>query len=227
MYDIVFISYQEPNADKNYDRLKRRFPTAKRIHGVKGIQQAHIAAAKKSFTKMLWIVDGDAEILDDFDFDYIVDDYNLDTVHVWRSQNPVNGLVYGYGGVKLFPKRLTVNMDTSKPDMTTSITDKFKPVEQISNITVFNTDPFSTWKSAFRECVKLSSRVIDRQEDKETKKRLETWCTVGKDQPYGKYAIAGAVAGAEYGKKYKNSLTDLYKINDFEWLKEQFNAENS
>lgn len=92
MYDIVFISYQEPNADENYAKLKERFPTTKRVHGVKGIHQAHIAAAKKCFTKMLWIVDGDAEILDDFD--YTVDDYNLDTVHVWRSQNPVNGLIY-------------------------------------------------------------------------------------------------------------------------------------
>jgi len=78
MYDIVFISYQEPNADKNYSKLKERFPMTKRVHGVKGIHQAHIAAAKKSFTKMFWIVDGDAEILDDFDFDYTVDDYNLD-----------------------------------------------------------------------------------------------------------------------------------------------------
>ena len=47
MYDIVFISYQEPNADENYDKLKERFPLAKRVHGVKGIHQAHIEAAKK------------------------------------------------------------------------------------------------------------------------------------------------------------------------------------
>lgn len=222
MYDIVFISYQEPTADKNYKKLKERFPRAKRVHGVKGIHQAHISAAKKSFTKMLWIVDADAEILDEFEFNYTVDDYDLDTVHVWRSINPINGLVYGYGGVKLFPKRLTINMDTSKPDMTTSITDKFKPMPIISNITAFNTDPFNAWKSAFRECAKLSSKIIDRQNDQETEKRLRIWQTVGKDKAYGKYAIAGALAGAKYGRKYKDSIEDLYKINDFEWLKEKF-----
>jgi len=102
----------------------------------------------------------------------------------------------------LTPRRLTIGMDITKPDMTTSISNNFKAVQKISNITAFNTDPFSTWKSAFRECVKLSSRIIDRQEDNETKKHLETWCTVGKDQPYGEYAIAGAVAGTSYGKKY-------------------------
>ena len=66
MYDIVFISYQEPNADENYGKLKERFPLAKRLHGVKGIHQAHIAAAKKCFTKMFWIVDGDAIIENNF-----------------------------------------------------------------------------------------------------------------------------------------------------------------
>ena len=54
MYDIVFISYNEPNADANFERLQARFPTVKRVHGVKGIHQAHIAAAKKCFTKMFW-----------------------------------------------------------------------------------------------------------------------------------------------------------------------------
>ena len=44
---------------------------------------------------------------------------------VWSSVNPVNGLVYGYGGVKLFPTEKTLMMDTSKPDMTTSISNKF------------------------------------------------------------------------------------------------------
>lgn len=226
MYDIVFISYQEPNADENFSKLKSRFSSVKRVHGVKGIHQAHIAAAKKCFTKMFWIVDGDAEVLDDFNFDYKVNEWGLNTVHVWRSKNPVNDLIYGYGGVKLFPRRLTINMDLSKPDMSTSISSDFNAVKEISNITVFNTDPFNTWKSAFRECVKLSSRIIDRQNDQETYKRLKIWQTVGSDQPYGEYAIAGAVAGTSYGKKYQNSIQDLRKINDFEWLREQFNAES-
>ena len=74
MYDIVFISYQETNADENYSLLKEKFPSVKRVHGVKGIHQAHIAAAKKCFTKMFWIVDGDAVIANDFDFSYTVDE---------------------------------------------------------------------------------------------------------------------------------------------------------
>ena len=223
MYDIVFISYEEPNAEDNYSKLKERFPMAKRVHGVKGIHQAHIAAAKKCFTKMFWIVDGDAHIVDEFKFDYEVPKHQLDHVHVWRARNAVNALVYGYGGVKLFPKQLTIDMDLSKPDMTTSISGKFKAVQELANVTAFNTDPFNTWKGAFRECVKLSSKVIDRQKDLETDKRLNTWCTRGKTNPFGEYSIRGAIEGKAYGEKYRDSPQELRRINDFDWLQDKFN----
>ena len=221
-YDVVFISYQEPNADENYERLLKKVPNAKRVHGVKGIHQAHIEAAKLCQTDMFYVVDGDAIIVDEFNFDYQVPRWDRDMVHVWRSKNPINDLVYGYGGVKLFPRELTLNMDVTKPDMTTSISNKFYPVQVVSNITKFNTGEFETWKSAFRECCKLASRTIDRQKNEETLKRLNVWRTEGKDMPYGQYAIDGATAGMEFGLKNKGKTSRLKLINDFEWLKGQF-----
>ena len=221
MYDIVFISYQEPNADENYATLKARFPMAKRVHGVKGIHQAHIKAAKKCFTKMFWIVDADALILDTFNFDHEVPDHQLDHVHVWRAKNPINGLEYGYGGVKLFPRKLTIEMDTSKADMTTSISEHFIAMDEVANTTAFNTSPFETWKGAFRECAKLSSKTITRQNNEETDDRLNTWCTKGSKEHYGSYAINGAVAGRKFGISNRSNIS---LINDFDWLKEQFNA---
>jgi hypothetical protein len=227
MYDIVFISYQEPNADKNFRDLCSRFQSIgvfgderiKHIKDIKGIHQAHIEAAKLCTTNYFFVVDGDAVIVDEFDFDYYTTEE--DVVHVYRSMNPINKLVYGYGGVKLFPTELTKNMDTTSTDMTTSISTKFKVINEISNITAFNTDPFNTWKSAFRECAKLASKTIDRQNEDETNERLKTWTTVGHDRPFGEYALAGATAGMEFGFSNKS---DLSLINDFDWLKEQFNA---
>ena len=198
-YDIIFISYNEPQADENFSRLKARFPYAQRVQGITGIHQAHIAAAKKAFTKMFWVVDADAQILDTFNFDHVVSEYDLENVHVWRSMNPINDLEYGYGGVKLLPKSLTQNMDISKPDMTTSISSLFKAMPEISNVTAFNVDAFNTWKSAFRECVKLASKTIDRQDDADTNYRLNVWCTRGIDRPFGRDAIEGAVQGKQYG----------------------------
>jgi hypothetical protein len=224
-YDIVFISKDEEHADKNYQTLLDRFPDAKRVHGVNGIHQAHIAAAKLCSTDMIWIVDADAEIIPKFNFDYYVPAYDPDsrkTVHVWKAQNPINSLVYGYGAVKLLPREMTINMDTSKPDMTTSISPYFKPINRISNVTKFNTDPFSTWRSAFRETVKLASKSINGQLDEETDFRLNIWCTKGKDKPFGEYCIAGAVAGKAYGLANTGNLEALKMINDFAWLKQQF-----
>lgn len=224
-YDIVFISSNEPNADENYNLLKQRYPQAKRVHGVKGIHQAHVSAAKLCNTEMFWVVDGDAEILDTFDFDHQIARYDVDgrsTVYVWRSYNPVNSLVYGYGGVKLLPTELTKNVDVNSADMTTSISKNFKAVAEMSNKTVFNTDPFSAWRSAFRECVKLASQSIDRQVTEETEFRLDAWCTRGADQAFGEYAIAGAQTGKAYGLNNKDDKAALTKINDFGWLLEQF-----
>ena len=221
MYDIVFISYKEPNADEVYAKLKETYPMAKRVHGVDGIHNAHVAAAKKCFTKMFWVVDGDAVIKDDFKFDYEVSEYDLDCVHVWRSRNPINDLVYGYGGVKLLPRRLTMNVDVSSTDMTTSISDRFKAMPFVSNVTSFNTDEFSTWKSAFRECAKLSSKVIDRQEEGETNERLKVWTTRAHGR-FCEFAIRGARAGMEFGL---SSGSDLRLINDFDWLQERFHMD--
>ena len=221
-YDIVFISYNEPNAGDNYTALRQRFPRAKRIHGVKGIHQAHIAAAKICDTNMFWVVDGDAQIAEDFDFEYQVPKWQRDQVFVWRSRNPINDLEYGYGGVKLFPVKETLNMDVTKTDMTTSISSKFNAMKSVSNITAFNTDAFSTWKSAFRECCKLSSKTIRGQVDNETEERLKKWCELGSDSLFGKYAQHGARSGCSFGYDNRNSPDILNLINDFDWLHEQF-----
>jgi hypothetical protein len=221
-YDIVFISYNEPNADYNFEKLKERFPRTKRIHGIEGIHQAHIAAAQLADTELFYVVDGDAFIVDDFNFDYAVPRYEKFHVHVWRSKNPFNELIYGYGGVKLLPREKTINMDVMSTDMTTSISNNFKLVDQISNITSFNTDAFSTWKSCFRECVKLSSQIISRQDSIESKERLEIWCKLNEHAPYGGYAYMGALMGKEYGEKNRGNANALKKINDFKWLKNKF-----
>lgn len=215
-YDIVFISYNELNADQNYRELVKRFPRAKRIDGVQGIHNAHIEAAKLCSTDYFWVVDGDAEIVPEFNFDYVVPFYDPLKVRVWRAKNPINNLIYGYGGVKLLPRIATIRMNTDRPDMTTSICKDYEPIFVVSNITRFDTDPFNTWRSAFRECTKLASQVIDNSS--ETKERLNVWCSVGDN----KYAIDGAKAGCAYGTYNKDNLTALRKINDFKWMREQY-----
>jgi hypothetical protein len=228
MYDIVFISFNEPDADSRYFKLLKKALKLTngihRVHGVNGIHQAHIAAAKLVRTKMFWVVDADADVLPNFKFNIQLDSSEEDIVHVWRSINPINGLEYGYGGVKLLPTELTLSMDMTNPDMTTSISPRFKAMDVISNITAFNVDPLSTWRSAFRECAKLASRSINGQEDAETEYRLKVWTHTGGDKLFGEYAKGGASAGEWFGKTYKDNKEMLAKINDYTWLEYEFNG---
>ena len=222
--DVIFISYDEPNADANWEKVLKKAPYAQRVHGVKGIFEAHKAAAALAQTDMFWVVDGDAAVLDDWYFNYQPSIFNRDCVHVWKSRNPINDLEYGYGGVKLFPRHLILNATTWNVDMTTGL-GKLKVMDKVSNVTAFNVDEFSTWRSAFRECAKLTAGTIKNQIVDENQTRIDAWTSKGVDRPFGKYAIAGANAGIEFGTTNKDNLKELKKINDRVWLKEKFNEQ--
>lgn len=213
-FDVIFISYNEINAEKNWKRLLKKAPWAKRVQGVKGIFQAHKAAAKLSSTEMFYVVDGDAWIVDDFNFDYKPGIFDLDCTYIWKSQNPYNNLNYGYGGVKLFSRSKLLKMKKwTKTDLTLSVSKKIKVMDSISNITYFNTDEFNTWKSAFREAVKLSQQNnLD---------FLISWVTKEKVK-FSKFAKMGVNDGISYFNKNKNNPINLLKINDFNWLIKTF-----
>jgi hypothetical protein len=93
---------------------------------------------------------------------------------------------------------------------------------QVSCITRFNTDAFSTWRSAFRECVKLTLN-----DDAESNQRLETWLNTRGEEEFTAEAVNGALAGNTFALKNKDNLTELDKINDFEWLNEQYESLNN
>jgi len=224
-FDIIFISYDESNADDNFKRLLEIAPRAKRIKGVKGIHQAHRAAAEIAKTDMVYIVDGDAYLLEDWKFDFHPSIFDRDKIFIWKSRNPINDLEYGYGGVKLFPRDKLLNNNMSSIDMTLSLGD-VNIIDKVSNITAFATDPFSTWRSAMRECTKLMVGLISGGNiTDENKFRIFNWKSYGLDRLYGNYSIDGANYGLSYGTKYQNDKEELMKINDRDWLKERFKEE--
>ena len=230
MLDVVQISYYEETADENFEILQLFAPHARRVEGVKGIFDAHQAAARIAETSNFYVVDADAIIEETFDFKFSPKSTKLeyghfpqtDCIYTWRSRNPVNDLLYGYGGVKLFPRKQLIEAKTWNVDMTTTLGCPFVPQFQISNITAFNTNPFETWKSAFRECTKLASSIIPNGDNIDNQYRLDVWCSRGKDKPNGKYAIMGANQGKDFGTHYRKNDNVLKKINDFDWLREQF-----
>lgn len=220
-YDIFFLSYNEPNSWNNWQILSNRFPQAKRIFGEANIYLSHKACAEQSTSDYFWVVDADNEVLDTFNFDYYVEDYDFDLVHIWHSRNEINDLEYGNGAIKLLPKML---FDVTKDgvDITTSLSNKLKIVPKVASINRFASSPWNAWRSGFREAAKLASSTIARTTQEETTKRLAVWTSKGLDRKFGEYVVPGAMLGMQYGTENKNNQDALTKINDWSWLYEQF-----
>ena len=113
--DIIFLSYDEPNAEKNYVDLVNKVPWAKRVHGVDGSDAAHKACAELSDTKHFVTVDGDTiidqkflDVVLDLDELGVDDDYQFS----WCGNIDINGLKYGNGSLKMWTKDFVANMKT-------------------------------------------------------------------------------------------------------------------
>ena len=213
--DKWFLIYDDPYATANYAKAKERLVTLKKIVTGKGIHSSHRMCADQSLTDRFIVLDADCQLLDNFSYTKLLSNLtNEKKVFVFRSINPVNNLVYGHGGIKVFDRRLFE--DNNAVDMTTAF--DITPVNYITNIHRFNSTAFHTWRTAFRECVKLSSGVIKLKNKQDDEYRLTTWCEKFNDVEYAEYAKLGSLAGREYG----HSGEDLNNINDFKWLKNKF-----
>lgn len=219
MYDAFFISYDEPDADENWRRFSKRWPHARRIHGVTGINNAHRRCAELSYTNMFWTVDADTDIDPDFHLDLPVPIWDRRYLHLWYSRNPVNGLEYGYGAVKLWPKQRVLDFNGSWLDFTTTV-GMIKIMPDVVATTRFNVDPYSSWKSGFRETIKLCR--LSESGDQESLERLRVWLNISFDVPYAEDTVFGARDAYAYYKTNRDDLRALLMINDFKFLRRHY-----
>ena len=232
-YDIIYLSYDEPNAEKNYADLCQKVPWAKRVHGVEGSDAAHKACAKLSETDRFITVDGDNRIRAEFlnqeiDFTEHVDLQNA--VISWCGRNEINGLMYGNGGIKCWPTDYVLNMRTHEnadPNNAHAQVDFCWDAQYIQMNSVYsdvfnNETPGQAWRAGFREGVKLATDRgvrITPQEFKDNHWRclhwLYIWTMVGADVDNGLWAIYGAREGL-----YKTMCTDwdYVQVRDFKYL---------
>jgi len=232
-YDIIYLSYDEPNAEKNYADLLSKVPWAKRVHGVEGSDAAHKACANLSETSRFITVDGDNIIKPEFLNQVLNFDEHADLEHSvisWCGRNVINGLMYGNGGLKCWPKQYVLDMkthenaDPNNPNAQVDFCWDLKYIQQNSWYSdVYNNEtPHQAWRAGFREGVKMA---LD-QGVKPTKEafleghwknlhRLWVWLMIGSDIENGKWAIYGAREGL-----YKTMCTDwdFVNVRDFEYL---------
>ena len=57
--DVIYLSYDEPQKEEFWLKIKNMVPWAKRVDGVKGSDAAHKAAGEISDTERFILIDGD------------------------------------------------------------------------------------------------------------------------------------------------------------------------
>src|SRR6056297_2428177 len=234
--DIIFLSYDEPNAEKNYADLCSKIPWAKRVHGVKGSDAAHKACADLSETEYFVTVDADNIIAPEFlNVEIDLDELGLTASHVfsWCGNVHVNGLMYGNGGLKLWTKEFVRNMKThenAEGDDHRSVVEfcfdhRYYQFNDNYSTSYTNETPFQAWRAGFREGVKMSldqgAKVPNiRKVWWQNYDRLLIWCNVGADVENGIWSMLGAREGC-----YLTNCTDwdYTQVRDFEYLTEHWN----
>jgi hypothetical protein len=217
LQDVIFISNGEPMAEANWHNLQELCPRAQRSDGVTGREAAYKAAADMSKTPWFFAVFAKTEVLPTFQFDFQPDRMQAPKHYIFYSRNPVNGLEYGAMNINLYNRQLTLD---TRPGLDFTLSSAHEVVPTVASISRFNTDPWVSWRSAFREVLKLR-REVDLGADVEIQHRLDTWCNHAQGDN-AEWVLQGAQDALEYYREVNGSYDALLLSFDWAWLKQWF-----
>jgi hypothetical protein len=233
--DCIYLTYDEPQREEFWVRIRNMIPWAKRVDGVKGSDAAHKAAAAASDTERFVLIDGD-NMPDESFFNLTLqlpDEQWESAVFRWRARNHINGLMYGNGGLSSWTRTFVNNMRTHEAtdgSAETEVEFCFDPnywaMHDCYSTTYPNGSAFHAWRAGFREGVKMCLNRGARPTVAEFRQRvhqrnldhLTIWHNIGRDAEHGVWAIAGARMGT-----YMTMITpqwDHRAVQDFSALEE-------
>lgn len=238
--DFFYISYDEPQKEEFWQRISQRIPHAQRVDNVTGFHKAHQTCAKLAKTDRFFTIDGDT-LPNDFFWELQIPEDLIRSQHVlsWSSRNFLNGLSYGNGGIKSWPRDLLLHTKTheesvderSAVDFCFSLS-YFLMTEELSTTFVTQT-PLQAFRAGFREGIKMSlpgGKKIESLPLAEhlhqriylyNIERLRIWCSVGSDVTNGLWAILGARKGLSY--LYLENR-DFSLIRDYNWFNDYWHT---
>jgi hypothetical protein len=232
--DCIYLSYDEPNKEEFWVKIRNMVPWAKRVDGIKGSDAAHKAAAAASDTERFVLIDGD-NLPDERFFNLTLElkDHQYEqAVFRWRACNHINGLMYGNGGLSSWTREFVRNMRTHEATdgrTETEVEFCFDPLywamHDCYSTTYPNGSAKHAWRAGFREGVKMCLNKGSRPTVAEFRDRvhqrnldhLTIWHNVGADVDYGLWSIAGSRMGT-----YMTMLTDWdhRQVQSFDALEE-------
>jgi hypothetical protein len=232
--DCIYLTYDEPQREEFWVKIRNMVPWAKRVDGVKGSDAAHKAAGEASDTDRFILIDGDNipnEKFFNLTLEFSTAEYE-EAVFRWRARNHVNGLMYGNGGLSSWTKKFVQEMQTHEAtdgSVETEVEFCFDPLywamHDCYSVTYPNGSAFHAWRAGFREGVKMCLNKGAKPTLQDFKQRvhhrnldhLTIWHNVGRDVEHGIWAMAGSRMGT-----YMTMLTDWdhRQVQDFAALEE-------
>jgi hypothetical protein len=229
--DCIYLSYDEPQKEEFWLKIKNMVPWAKRVDGVKGSDAAHKAAGLASDTERFILIDGDnmpEESFFNMQLDFTDKDERYHQAQFrWKAINSINGLRYGNGGMSSWTKTYVREMKTHEnqtdgdvsriADFCLDSTDNlYWSMHDCYSTTYPNYTPFQAWRAGFREGVKMCLYKGDKPDIQMFKEmvamrnmnNLTIWHNVGADVENGMWAIYGARLGT-----YMTMLTEWEHTN--------------
>ena len=210
--DCIYQSYDEPQKEEFWVRIRNMVPWARRVDGVKGSDAAHKAAAEASNTERFILIDGD-NIPDEGFFNLTLelpDEQWEQAVFRWRARNHINGLMYGNGGLSSWTRTFVNDMKThentdgrDETQVEFCFDPLYWPMHDCYSTTYPNGSARHAWRAGFREGVKMCldrgrRPTIAEFQDRVHRRNLDhltIWHNVGQDVEHGVWAIMGARQG--------------------------------
>ena len=233
--DCIYLSYDEPQKEEFWLKIKNMVPWAKRVDGVKGSDAAHKAAGVASDTERFILIDGDnmpEESFFNMQLDFTDKDETFRKAQFrWKAINSINGLRYGNGGMSSWTKTYVHEMKTHEhqtegdesriADFCLDSKDNlYWAMHDCYSTTYPNYTPFQAWRAGFREGVKMSLNrgmkpTVDEFKETVASRNLNNltiWQNVGMDVENGEWAIMGARMGT-----HMTMLTD-WDVHQVQWF---------
>jgi len=220
--DIVYISNGEPDEERWYNHLCYQSNTTdiEWVRGVNGRVAAYQEAARRSRTPWFFAVFAKLEVAgSEFPwFDWQPDYWQGPKHYIFNARNPLNGLEYGHQGIIAYNKNLVLSNNTPGIDFTLSQPHESVPI--LSGTAHFNQSAWMTWRTAFREVIKLK-HFNATEPTLETEHRLTVWL----NRANGAFAadcLAGARDAVEYYDSVDGDYEQLKLSFEWKWLQEYY-----
>lgn len=232
--DVVFLSYDEPEKEQRFQNLKKLLPDIEWVDGVEGLDKAHRACAEVGSKNRVVIIDGDNALLKKkalIPMELLKSPYVLSFV----ARNSINGLTYGNGGIKCWPRELLKNCQSHELKAEGLSLDfvhenPYYQVPELLSVTEIHHNKAQAFRAGFREAIKMAlvnGKVVPKELVLKNKLetylsktglyRLRTWLKVGRDIPLGEYALLGARRGLSFLYFEEGSPES---ISEYQWLSE-------